>query len=103
MAARLRKKSRSANYAISVDPLELRRNSPCFIGKLRCVLSYIKSYQETIEILGNDEKLASYSNFAQVQWYCCSNTIALYVIICKSILHSLFIMQPRYNPVIRSL
>ena len=41
MAARLRKKSRSANYAISVDPLELKRNSPCFIGKLRCILSYV--------------------------------------------------------------
>ncbi|XP_065912385.1 tubby protein homolog isoform X2 [Dysidea avara] len=35
MAARLRKKSKSANYAISVDPLELKRNSSCFIGKLR--------------------------------------------------------------------
>ena len=41
MAARLRKKSRSANYAISVDPLELKRNSPCFIGKLRCVLCIV--------------------------------------------------------------
>ena len=35
LAARKRKKSRTSNYIISIDPTDLGRNSESYVGKLR--------------------------------------------------------------------
>jgi len=36
LAARKRKKSKSSNYLVSLDKNDLSRDSPNFMGKLRC-------------------------------------------------------------------
>ncbi len=38
LAARKRKKSRTSNYIISIDPTDLGRNSESYVGKLRCAV-----------------------------------------------------------------
>ena len=56
LAARKRKKSKTSNYLISVDPTDLNRDGASFVGKLRYVMwadgavkwMYILTYNPTI-------------------------------------------------------
>lgn len=46
LAARKRKKSKTSNYLISVDPTDLSRDSASFVGKLRYCFCFSKNVTE---------------------------------------------------------